>query len=113
MPENPGSAAWKCIKNTSTVIAARTSTMNTETIIGIMASIGTAISMLPQLLKTIKEKKAEDISMLMMSVLVAGLGLWVWYGILKNDWIIIISNSFSLSINVLLLIFTARYKERG
>jgi len=85
--------------------------MNTETIIGIIASIGTGISLVPQLIKVIKEKKAGDISIVMMIILFAGLGLWICYGIIKKDWIIIISNSFSFLVNLMLGIFSAKYKK--
>jgi len=80
------------------------------TIIGIVASIGTAMSMVPQLIKLIKEKKAGDISIYMLIVLFAGIGCWVMYGILKHDWIIIISNLFSFVVNLALTILTVKYK---
>jgi MtN3 and saliva related transmembrane protein len=83
-----------------------------ETIIGVAASFFTAVSLVPQLLKIIKEKKAKDVSLGMMVVLFAGVSLWVYYGILKEDWIIIIANSVSLVINLLTGFFTIRYKER-
>ncbi len=85
--------------------------MNTETIIGMAASACTAASMIPQLIKVIKEKKSENVSLLMLIVLFVGLGLWVYYGSLKNDLIIIISNSFSLVINILLAFFSIKYKK--
>lgn len=82
------------------------------TIIGILASLCTAMSLVPQLVKLLKEKKAENISMVMLSVLFAGLGLWIYYGILKNDWILIISNSFSFVINFILGCFAIKYKNK-
>ena len=79
-------------------------------IVGIVASIGTAISMVPQLTKLIKEKKADDISMYMLAVLFVGISCWVAYGVLKSDWIIIISNSVSFVVNLTLTILTVKYK---
>lgn len=86
--------------------------MNLVTIIGIVASIGTAMSMVPQLAKLIKEKKAENISLYTLFVLFLSVSCWVVYGILKNDWIIIISNSFSFIINVLLTVLAIKYKNK-
>ena len=86
--------------------------MNFITIIGILASICTAISLVPQLIKLLKEKKAENISLLMLAVLFAGVGLWIYYGILKKDFIIIVSNSFSLVVNAMLAGFAIKYKTR-
>ena len=87
--------------------------MNTETIIGVAASACTAASLIPQLTKVVREKKAENVSLWMLLVLFAGLGLWVYYGILKNDWIIIVSNSFSVIVNLLLAVFTIKYKNKN
>lgn len=83
------------------------------TVIGIVASIGTAMSMVPQLTKLIKEKKADGISVFMLLVLFIGVGCWVAYGILKKDWIIIISNSFSFIINIVLTVLTLKWKAKA
>ena len=85
--------------------------MSSEILIGIGASVFTAVSSIPQLVKLIKEKKAEDISLIMFMVLLTGLGLWTYYGFLKNDWILICSNAFSLLINLSVLILALKYKK--
>lgn len=81
-------------------------------IIGVTAGIFTAFSLLPQLIKIIKEKKAKDISILMLAVLFCGVGLWIYYGILKNDLPIIVTNAFSLLINIAIIIFSIKYKNK-
>ena len=85
--------------------------MNTTQWFGIVAGVMTAVSMLPQLIKIIKEKKADDISVIMLMVLIVGLGLWVVYGFMREDWPIILTNSFSFLLN--LLVLTLRIKFRG
>ncbi len=80
-------------------------------IIGVFASICTAISLLPQLFKIYREKKRGDTSLLMLGVLFLGNGLWVLYGIQKNDWIIICSNSFSVMVNIVLSLLLIKYKN--
>lgn len=80
-------------------------------IIGIVAGVLTAISLLPQLVKIIKEKRAENISYGMLIVLLVGLGCWVWYGVLRDDWPIMATNSFSFLINALVIFFTIKYKQ--
>ncbi len=79
--------------------------------VGIGAGVLTAVSMLPQLFKIIKEKKAEDISYFMLFLLLVGLAGWVWYGILKNDYPIIITNGFSFLVNLVIIIFSVKYKK--
>ena len=82
-----------------------------ETIIGIIAGILTSISMIPQLIKIIKEKEVKNISWGMITVLLIGVTLWVFYGILKSEWPIILSNAFSVLVNLTLLIYYFVYKE--
>jgi MtN3 and saliva related transmembrane protein len=86
--------------------------MDTITLVGLVASIFTGVSLLPQLVKIIKEKKAESISYGMLGTLFAGLCAWIVYGVLKTDWIIIISNSFSVLVNIIISIFSFKYKKK-
>ena len=79
--------------------------------IGIFAGICTSISLLPQLIKIIREKKADDLSYGMLFFLLTGLGAWVAYGIMKEDYPIIITNCFSFLVNLLVIFFTIRYKQ--
>lgn len=67
-----------------------------ETVIGTIAGILTSISMLPQLLKVLKEKDVENLSWGMIAVLLTGVSLWVVYGIMKEELPIILSNGFSV-----------------
>lgn len=86
--------------------------MDWNQVIGIVAGICTATSLLPQVIKTFKEKKAEDVSILMLVVLWIGQILWIVYGIQKKDVPIIATNAFSLLINVLMMILRFRYARR-
>jgi len=79
--------------------------------IGIGAGVCTGISLLPQLIKIIKEKKANDLSLFYLLILFAGLALWIWYGIRKTDVPIVATNAVSLTINVVIIILSARYKK--
>jgi len=85
--------------------------MDTTQIIGLTAGILTASSLLPQLIKTIKEKEAEDISLVMLLVLLSGISLWIFYGIRRDDFPIIITNSFSLLLNVIMIFLRIKYKK--
>ena len=87
--------------------------MQTEQLIGIAAGVLTSTSMLPQLVKLIREKKADAISAVMLIVLISGLTLWVAYGIIRNDLPIIITNAFSLLVNVVMLVMRQVYKNRN
>lgn len=80
-------------------------------IVGVIASIGTGICMLPQLIKVIQTRKTEGLSRVMVGVLILSLALWIAYGVGKKDWIIIISNAVSLSINCALMVLSFIFKR--
>jgi MtN3 and saliva related transmembrane protein len=86
--------------------------MNWTQIIGLAGGICTACSLLPQVLKTIKEKKADDVSLGMLLVLQAGLILWIIYGFKKQDLPIIATNIFSLSVNILMVVLRQKYRKK-
>ena len=81
-----------------------------ELYVGLFAGICTAISLLPQLVKIIREKKANAISYGMLSILMLGLIAWIAYGVIKTDYPIIVTNGLSLALNILIVIFTIKYK---
>ena len=81
-------------------------------ILGIIAGILTSVAMLPQLIKVLKEKNVEDISWLMTAILITGLSLWVWFGIIKEEWSIILSNGFAVLVNLVLLFCLFKYREK-
>lgn len=85
--------------------------MNFIDILGFVAGICVTISVIPQILKIWKTKKVKDISLLTFSVLTFGVALWVLYGVLKNDLPIIITNSISFSLNILMVYFIIYYEK--
>lgn len=80
--------------------------------IGIFAGVCTAVSLIPQIVKIVKEKKSEDISFLYLSVLLVGLTLWVVYGVLRKDVPIIATNVVSVIINLIMLFVGLKYRKR-
>ena len=80
--------------------------------VGLIASCFTTLAALPQLVKITKDKKAENISMMWVAILLAGLSGWILYGILKKDKIIMISNSLAVAINLAIAIYAVKYKNK-
>jgi MtN3 and saliva related transmembrane protein len=85
----------------------------TMEIVGIAAGICTSLSLLPQLVKMIKTKKAEDISLFYLLILLTGLSLWIWYGVMRDDPPIIFTNAFSFLLNVILIILGIKFKRNN
>jgi len=87
--------------------------MSLEEIIGTLAGIFTTAAILPQITKAIKTKDVKGISPFFLLVLITGVGLWTVYGILKNDWPIIITNGVSVLLNTTMLILYFKNKNRS
>lgn len=86
--------------------------MDATELSGILASVFTGVALLPQLIKIIKEKKGGGTSPLMLGSLFIGLIFWVIYGFYKNDRIIIISNGFSLAVNICICVLSLHYDRK-
>lgn len=85
----------------------------TTMIIGVIAGVCTSLSLLPQLIKIIREKKANDISLFYLGVLFIGLILWIVYGVRRQDLPVIITNGVAIVINFLIIIVGIKYKQQS
>lgn len=86
--------------------------METITLIGIFAGACTTFAVIPQIIKSWRTKKVMDVSPIMFSVLILGVGLWVVYGIMKNDIPIIVTNGLSVLLNLSMLVLMLLYKKK-
>jgi MtN3 and saliva related transmembrane protein len=80
-------------------------------LVGILATIFAVSSTLPQIIKGMKTKKMDDVSVWLILALIIGLSLWVLYGIVKNDIVIIGGNSVGVSLNVILLLLKIKFSR--
>jgi MtN3 and saliva related transmembrane protein len=80
-------------------------------IIGILATFFTLWSTVPQIRKSLRTKKTDDVSKWLIISLISGLSLWVLYGVTKGDMIITGANSIGVSLNVFLLILKLKYTD--
>ena len=80
-------------------------------IVGVAAGVLTSASMLPQVIKMVREKKASQVSVLMIVVLIAGISMWIWYGVIKDDKPIIFTNAFSLMVNIFMGVCKFKYRH--
>jgi MtN3 and saliva related transmembrane protein len=58
--------------------------------------------------KAIPRSSTSDLSLKMLVALSAGLCLWVVYGVLKDDWVIILANSIGATLSLSVLRFKIR-----
>ena len=78
-------------------------------LIGISATIFSLWSTVPQISKSLKSKKTDDVSKWLIISLIVGLSLWVIYGILKGDVVIALANAIGVILNLILLGLKIKY----
>lgn len=76
-----------------------------ETAIGTVAAFFTTVSYVPQVRKAWRTRHTGDLSLKMLAILSMGLALWVVYGFMKGDWVIVVANFISLSMLANLIVF--------
>ncbi|HYX54611.1 MAG TPA: SemiSWEET family transporter [Nitrososphaeraceae archaeon] len=79
--------------------------------IGILASIFALSSTVPQIVKGLKTKKLDDLSVWLILSLIVGLSLWVVYGIGRSDLVISGGNMVGVALNLVLLILKFKYSR--
>ena len=83
-----------------------------ETFIGGFAAFCTTVSYIPQVKKAWATHETGDLSLKMLLILSAGLSLWIVYGFLKGDWVIILANGVSLAMLANLVWFKMHEKRQ-
>jgi MtN3 and saliva related transmembrane protein len=79
-------------------------------ILGFVAAFCTTVSFVPQALRVIKTKHTKDLSLAMYSLLNIGIVLWLIYGVMIDAWPIIIANTITLSLTLIILVLKIKYK---
>jgi MtN3 and saliva related transmembrane protein len=78
-------------------------------IIGILATFFTLWSTVPQIRKSLRTRKTDDVSKWLIISLITGLSFWILYGGVKKDVIIMGANGIGVSLNIFLLVLKLRY----
>jgi len=82
-------------------------------LIGITAGILVLSSFIPQLHKGYKTKRMLDVSIYLMALIASGMFLWVIYGIIRRDPVIIGTNAAGFILNIILIILKLRYDKQN
>jgi MtN3 and saliva related transmembrane protein len=79
-------------------------------ILGYGACAVTALTFLPQVVKTWKEKSAKNVSLLMFIIAFINEVMWIAYGVLRNDMVIVVTNVIMISMCSVMLYLKWKYK---
>ena len=78
--------------------------------VGSVAASLTTASFIPQAWQTFHTRDVSGISLGMYSLFTVGVALWLIYGILLMAWPIIIANSITTSLALMILVMKLRYR---
>ena len=78
---------------------------------GYFAAILTTLAFIPQLIKTLKTKKAEDVSLTTLIMFLTGVASWIIYGIQISSKPILIANTITFLLNFLILVLKLIYSK--
>ena len=79
---------------------------------GYFAAILTTAAFLPQLIKTLKTKKADDVSLVTLIMFLCGVGSWIIYGFRISSFPILIANIFTFILNFFILVTKIYYARQ-
>ena len=85
--------------------------MDIANILGMAAGTLTTASFVPQVFKLYKSKSSKDVSMTMFITLGTGVSLWVAYGLLVCSLPVILANSCTLGLVLVLIFLKLRYRH--
>ena len=78
---------------------------------GYIAAILTTAAFLPQLIKTLNTKKAEDVSLITLIMFISGVVSWIIYGYEISSLPILIANIITFILNLFILISKIYYSK--
>jgi MtN3 and saliva related transmembrane protein len=78
-------------------------------VFGFIAALLTTSAFIPQVIKTLREKDTKSLSLPMYLILTSGLLLWLTYGIMIKDWALIIANSITGILALIILVAKIKY----
>jgi|LakMenEpi03Aug12_release.lakeMendotaPanAssembly.Ray.scaffolds.fasta_scaffold156532_3 MtN3 and saliva related transmembrane protein len=83
--------------------------MDFTNILGFMAASLTTFAFLPQVVQVWRSRSTKDISLPMLVTFIAGITLWLIYGLKVNAAPIYIANAITLILNLTILRFKLKY----
>ncbi|PZO43381.1 MAG: hypothetical protein DCF19_05400 [Pseudanabaena frigida] len=83
--------------------------MDFTNILGFTAASLTTLAFLPQVIQVWRSRSTKDISLPMLITFIAGVSLWLIYGMLVNAAPIIIANAVTLILNLAILRFKLKH----
>jgi len=85
--------------------------MNWIALIGFVAGTLTTLSFVPQVLKTARTRRCDDVSLGMLLAFTAGISLWLVYGLYLHSLPIILANAVTLVLTGAMIVMKVRFRN--
>ena len=86
--------------------------MTNAEVLGYAAGALTAFTFLPQVIKTWKEKAAKEVSLYMFIIAFVNEILWLAYGVMINNWVIMLTNAIMLGMSGIMIFLKLKYNHQ-
>lgn len=87
--------------------------MDIDTLIGTIAGCLSTAAFVPQAWQIWKTKSARDVSWAMYAVLIAGVALWIVYGLRRGALPLVLTNGVILAVALVILAMKRRFGDGG
>lgn len=83
-------------------------------IVGCLAGLGTTVSFVPQVVHVVRDNAVKDLSVLMFIIHSSGVIMWITYGFLIKDLVVVSFNATTLVLNAIILAHILRdlYRQK-
>lgn len=78
--------------------------------LGYLAAFCTTCAFIPQVIHTLKSKDTSAISLGMYCLFVTGVALWLIYGLVLNNWPLIVANLITVVLSSIILIMKIKHQ---
>jgi MtN3 and saliva related transmembrane protein len=79
--------------------------------LGLVGVVTGSLTFVPQVYKAWKSRSVGDLSIWMVLILLTNVGIWLVYGIAKEDLAMILANAIILLLSLLMLYFKMTFKQ--
>jgi MtN3 and saliva related transmembrane protein len=79
-------------------------------IVGFAAGTLTTLSFVPQVMKTARTRRCDDVSLTMLLAFTLGIALWEVYGLYLHSMPIILANAVTLGLTGAMIVMKVRFK---
>jgi len=79
--------------------------------VGTAAGLCSMASFVPQVVKIVREKRADGVALHTYMLTVTGFVLWIAYGVMLKSWPVAVSNAVNLVLSAAILVLRWRYGD--